>query len=146
MILDSKQTGYKPLTIYDLVTVRLNQWTGHPVHVHAVNKSAAVRCNRIVKQLAPVTSTEDEILLIDITGWKHVDKTIKGKRASSLRDFCNQYKNAALAIIIYDDSNPATQVIEAVRDILPNLQMLHFSTCNNLAGKHRALWLYAKNK
>ena len=151
MILDHK-SAYKTTTIDELLIVRLRSLEStfskgtNSIRVYSVNKKSKFRCNKILAFNEWAQSINKDILLIDITGWKKVDKTIKGKRAEQLRDFCNQYKDVALAVIVYDDTNPAEQVIESVRDILPNLQMKHFSTCNNVAGKHRAAWFYAKNK
>ena len=152
-----QNTGYKPITIYDLIKLRLKQVvednsskrtadkTGG-IYIYAVNERAKLHYTMMKEWHEWLDNLTEDILIIDITGWKKIGKTIKGKRADKLKEFCNQYKNAAAAVIVYNDANPMEQVIEAVRGILPNLQMQHFSTCNNLAGNNRALWFIKSQK
>lgn len=144
-----QNNDYKPLTIYDLIHFRLTQTYDtiapgdKPIKVYALNDKTRSRYDKIVNTRG--TYNAEDILIIDITGWLKIGKTIKGRRADKLKDFCEEYKDATMAIIVYNDTNPATQVIAAVRELLPALQMQHFSTCNNIAGRNRALW-FSKNK
>lgn len=143
---------YVPITIYDMLAIRLESYQASlangdkSVKTFSLNDRTRLRLERATKNQPWLQSTKENVLIIDITGWTCIGKTIKSKRANKLKDFCNSYKDAAVVIVIYDDTNPAVQVIEAVREILPDLQMKHFSTCNNLAGKNRALWFERKRQ
>lgn len=146
-----QNTKYKPITIYNLIELRMNQVvedlklryknTGKGgINIYAVNERARFQYT-VMKDLHEwLDNLPADVLIIDITGWMKIGKTIRGKRAERLKDFCKKYENAAAAVIVYNDTNPMEQVIGAVREILPKLQMQHFSTCNNLAGNNRALW------
>lgn len=137
---------YTPLTIYDMIELHLSKLIERSVstedstvRVYAVNDRVKARYEVMINRNR-WNKLNSDVLIIDITSWKKIGKTIHGRRADRLKNFCKQYKNAASAVIVYNDANPAEQVIEAVRSVLPDLQMQHFSTCNNIAGNNRALW------
>lgn len=138
--------SYKPLTIHDMIKVRMKDFVEQPVQgtkmidVYALNERVKARYNNIINCYGLVATPENDIIIIDVTNWLCIGRTIKGKRADKLKTFCKQHENTRVAVIVYNDTNPAAQVIDCVRELLPKLRMQHFSTCNNIAGQNRALW------
>lgn len=137
---------YKPLTIQDMIHIRLDEYIkqynpgNKGISIYALNEKVKAKYNTMVESLNNSKRVDEDILIIDITGWLKIGKTINGRRADKLKEFCKQYENAAVAVIVYNDTNPTQQVVEVVRGLLPELRLQHFSTCNNVAGKNRALW------